>query len=374
MSDDPAESVSAVNRALIAGLASEYDFIASATNRRFGTKRQARLNAWNLFYLIKHVAIWTFNLLRHRPHIAHYAINGGSALWKGLLFLRLARRFGARTIGHLHSGGFLDYWQSLSPERRRKAAAEFARFDAFVVLSESWRHAMATKVGVPPDLLYVVNNPIDAEFEDAASRMPLERSRPSLLGMGILSRDKGALDLIAALRLLRAKGVSPTLCLAGPEREPGIKSRIAAQLLESKMEGLVTLPGMIKGAAKIDVFRDCGISVLPSYYENFPLVLLEAAAAGHAIITTPVGAVPEFFNDGVSAIFVPPGDIQQLANAIETLVNNASERVRLAQAAHAMFIQRLARPEIMRSLQNVYRAVLSETADEPALHSIGARD
>ena len=73
--------------------------------------------------------------------------------------------------------------------------------------------------------------------------------------------------------------------------------------------------------------------LLPSYIENFPLVVLEAAAAGQAIITTPVGAVPEFFEDGVSALFVDPGNPQQIANAIMRLLRNPGERRRLDHEA-----------------------------------------
>src|SRR6187401_3340492 len=85
--EDPAESVSAVNTAFIAGLSDRYHFFPSPSNRRFGSARQSRLNLWNVYYLFKHTAIWVWNLLRRRPAVAHYAISSRWALGKGLLLL-----------------------------------------------------------------------------------------------------------------------------------------------------------------------------------------------------------------------------------------------------------------------------------------------
>jgi glycosyltransferase involved in cell wall biosynthesis len=97
--------------------------------------------------------------------------------------------------------------------------------------------------------------------------------------------------------------------------------------------------------------------VLPSYYENFPLVLLEAAAAGLAIITTPVGATPEFFEDGVSALFVSPGDTKGLAEAIVSMIEDPERRMQLANEARKTFRARLGREKIMAALEEVYDQV-----------------
>lgn len=364
ISDDPAESVSGVNKALMAGLREVYTFVPSETNRRFGGTAQARFNAWNLYYLAKHTLIWIWNLIWRRPQIAHYAINGGWALWKGLLFLRIARIMGIKTVGHLHSGGFLDYWKTLPEKKRASALAQFELLDAFVVLSESWRTRIATEVGVSAAKLHVVNNPIDGRFEDAALQMPLEREQNAFLAMGIMSRDKGAPDLVNSCGAAIKNAPSLKLHLAGPEREPGIFDRIRQLIAEHHLEGKIDLPGMVRGDAKIQLFRDTAISVLPSYYENFPLVLLEAAAAGHAIITTPVGAVPEFFSDGSSAVFVEPGNIAQLSAAMTRLANDREERLRLARGARAVFTGSLSRAAIMNSLDQVYRSILTPGGKE----------
>lgn len=54
---DSAESVSAVNRALLSGVAELYHLVPAAARRRFGTTGQSRLNIWNLYYLARHLAV-----------------------------------------------------------------------------------------------------------------------------------------------------------------------------------------------------------------------------------------------------------------------------------------------------------------------------
>ena len=361
ISDDPAESVSAVNRALASGLTDRYTFVYCHANRRHGGTRQSRINGWNLYYLFKHAVIWCWNLVRHRPDIAHYAISSGPALKKGLVFLWLARQMGARTVGHLHSGSFLTFWDRLSPERRNSALRAFTQLNAFVVLSESWRTSVTTHIGVPPGKVFVVNNPIDAAFEAKALALPFERPGTLvILSLGVLGRDKGVLDLIAACALIRSRVPHFTLELAGPEREPGIAELVKQRAKEGGLGEQVRLVGSVWGAKKLALFAEASVFILPSYYENFPLVLLEAAAAGQAIISTPVGAVPEFFVDTESALFVEIGNVQQLATAIERVLIDQAERHRLARNGREVFCRKLARAEILNSLDQVYRCAVAD--------------
>lgn len=358
ISDDPAESVSAVNEAFVRGLSDRFEFVSSSANRNHGNTRQSRLNALNVYYLFKHVAVWLWNIVRYRPAVAHYAVSSGWAMEKGLVFLRLARAFGVKTVGHLHSGGFIDYWKNLSARRRRFAALELNKLDAFVVLSENWRRTVSHDIGLAEERMFVVSNPIDGSFESAALQMPIDRSERVILSLGVMGRNKGVLDIIAATEVVRRKMNGFRVQLAGPDREPGIRGKIMEQIDRYSLSRYVALQGSVFGQAKTELFRTASIFLLPSYVENFPLVLLEAAAAGHAIITTPVGAAPEFFSDGVSAIFVEPGNIDQLSAAMFRLLQDSGERQQLAHRAREVFLENLGRSHIMESLDRVYRHVL----------------
>lgn len=356
--DDPMESVSSVNKALIAGMNDRYEFVAPSSNRDHGTTKQARFNAWNVFYMIKHTASWFWALLSMRPMMAHYGLTTSWAMEKGLFMLLLARLVGAKTIAHLHAGDFAEYMPRLSGWRRSFALRQFAQLDAFIVLSEHWREVVTSVTPVPQDRVFVVSNPIDHSFELRALMLPVPRASAKVLSLATMSRDKGVLDIMAAAPLILEEVGDFEIVLAGPEREPGILAVVKEQIAAEKLGKHILLHPGVWGETKVEMFMDTAIMLLPSYIENFPLVVLEAAAAGQAIITTPLGAVPEFFEDGVSAIFIEPGNPEQLAAAVVRLLKNPDERNRLAFAARQVFEDRLGRDGIMTSLDAIYSRLL----------------
>lgn len=358
---DPAESVSGVNQAFIAGLRGEYSFLVQRGDRRYGLTRQARLNLVNIAYVARQLPRWCWHLVRGRPKLAHYGLNSGWAMEKGLVFLQLARMAGARVIAHLHSGFFLDFWEELPAWRKRRAEQQLRRLNGLVVLSDGWRRAVLKKVGLPESRIFTVNNPIDEAFESAALSIPLAGNRPGVLSLGVMDQAKGAWDIMAAAKVICGKGHGGFV-LAGPEREPDIHRNLRGFIQSNALQESVQLRGSVWGEEKFELFRQTGIFLLPSHFENFPLVLLEAAAAGQAIVTTPVGAIPEFFEDGVSALFVQPGNVAQIVAAVTRLLEHPEDRYRLAAGAREVFNRRLARKRIMADMRRVYQTVLSRPA------------
>lgn len=356
---DQAESVSIVNNAFVDGLSARIEFVPHTITRRFGVQRAERMNTLNLCYLIKQLGQWCGRLLRFRPALAHYAIGSFWNLEKGLFLLKIARLLGARTLGHLHSGGFIEFWKQLSLRRKKKALAELRRLDGFVVLSEAWKQVVIREVGLEPSRIFVVNNPIEREFEDAALQFPIgARGGPVVFALGVMEKAKGVFDLLDAVRQV-ADRRPVRLILAGQERAPNVYRQIQQRISELDLHAHVTVLGEVRGTEKLELFRQSAVFVLPSYTENFPLVILEAAAAGLGIVTTPVGATPEFFQNGRSALFVKPGDVPALAEAIDDLLQHESKRQELAREARTVFVEQLSRARVMDSLYATYLSVLN---------------
>ena len=73
--------------------------------------------------------------------------------------------------------------------------------------------------------------------------------------------------------------------------------------------------------------------VLPSYAEGLPMSLLESMAWGLPVISTAVGSIPEHVRDGVQGLLVQPGDVSELAGAIERIVMDDALRARMGEMA-----------------------------------------
>ena len=100
----------------------------------------------------------------------------------------------------------------------------------------------------------------------------------------------------------------------------------------------------------------------PSLDDAFPTVLLEAMAAGLPVVASRVGGIPEIVNDGVTGKLVPPGDAEQLANAIRTVIGASH----MGEAARKIASERFSTKAWIDRLTSVYAEVCGTPASPPA--------
>jgi glycosyltransferase involved in cell wall biosynthesis len=164
---------------------------------------------------------------------------------------------------------------------------------------------MATKMrdaGVFPDRLVVV--PHFAEVATVATKV---QAGGDVLFAGRLSPEKGVDTLIEAVGLA-SPAVRVVIAGDGPERP-----RLEA-LAERLAPGRVHFLGQIAKAALHDRIRASGLVAVPSrWYENQPMIVLEAFACGVPVVATTLGGLPELVEPGVDGFLVPPDDPAALA-------------------------------------------------------------
>jgi glycosyltransferase involved in cell wall biosynthesis len=230
----------------------------------------------------------------------------------------------------------------------------------------------------------VVQNPEDAAV---LSALGLEQSRIALIGgsgvdirhftplpmpaddpvkvalVSRMLREKGVLDAIAAIRLLRARNFPIELVLAGPTDpdNPGSLSHRDLNLLTA--EPGVSWIGAVDDVR--EVWRAAAIAILPSTYgEGVPKALLEAAACARPIVATDVpgcrAAVCTGENE--SGILVPPRDIDALADAIATLAADPLRRQKMAQNGRALIAAAFTEEIVAYKTLALYRDALAQRA------------
>ncbi|MFQ6708018.1 glycosyltransferase family 4 protein, partial [Bordetella pertussis] len=132
-----------------------------------------------------------------------------------------------------------------------------------------------------------------------------------------LLRDKGVREFVEAARLLRQRGLSVRMQLAGGV-DPGNPASITPeQAAQWQDEGCVEVLGERKDIAAL--YGAAHMAVLPSYREGLPKSLLEAAACGRAVVTTDVPGCRDAIDPDVTGLLVPPRDAPALADAIARL-------------------------------------------------------
>ncbi len=174
-------------------------------------------------------------------------------------------------------------------------------------------------------------------------------------------RDKGVLDAVAAIELLRGRGLPVELLLAGPA-DPDNRGALTAESLVS----LTTAPAIAWLGPVADiraVWRRAAIAVLPSTYgEGVPKALLEAAACGRPIVASDVPGCREVVRPGETGLLVPPRDVNGLAAAIAALAGDPARRKAMGCAGRALAEREFDEDIVARETLAVYDAALRERA------------
>jgi glycosyltransferase involved in cell wall biosynthesis len=140
---------------------------------------------------------------------------------------------------------------------------------------------------------------------------------------------KGVETVVEAFTAIARKGLDVRLTCAGTRRDAGVVLRAFPDDVRARVAAVPTAPheDMRRHYAAADIF------ILPSVFEGFSVALLEAMAAGLAIVTTPVGAAPEILDAGRDAEFVAVGDAGALETTLENLVADSARRGELGGRA-----------------------------------------
>ncbi len=144
-------------------------------------------------------------------------------------------------------------------------------------------------------------------------------------------KDKGVLEFVGAARALRAAGISARFALVGAPDPENPASVSRAEIDAWVQEGIIEDWGWRNDMP--EVFRRANIVCLPSYREGLPKVLLEAAAAGRAVVATDVPGCRDAVRHGVTGLLVPMRDERSLAEAIRQLLLDEDQRNRFGANA-----------------------------------------
>jgi glycosyltransferase involved in cell wall biosynthesis len=145
-----------------------------------------------------------------------------------------------------------------------------------------------------------------------------------------LLREKGIYEFAAAAAQLRRSGPEARFLVAGRPDPENRGSLTAAQMHELCRDTGVQWLGECKDMPRC--FREANIVCLPSYREGAPKALLEASAAGRAIVTTDIPGCRDIVHPGENGLLVPPRDARALADTIRRLLEDPELRGRMGSA------------------------------------------
>lgn len=203
--------------------------------------------------------------------------------------------------------------------------------------------------GVP---LTVIRNGIDVGAWTFRPRLP-RSGPPRLLYVGRLEYEKGVQDAIAALPRIRRAHPGTTLTVAGVGTQfEWLRERARAH----RVTRAVHFTGQLEHEELLGWLHGADAIVLPSRYEPFGIVALEAAAAGTPLVTSTAGGLGEAVIDGVTGASFEPADIDGLVDAVRAVLDDPVAAQQRAYAARERLTEDFSWDVVATETVQVYTA------------------
>ena len=250
--------------------------------------------------------------------------------------------------------------------------------DAVVAVSRETRDDVLRLFDVPPERVHVIHNGIDADFyrpnasTDALERHGVDPSVPYVLFVGRITRQKGIIHLVRAIRHLDP-GIGVVLCAGQPDT-PEIAAEMEAGVAAARADrpNVVWIGEMVSREEVRQLYSHAAVFCCPSVYEPFGIINLEAAACETPVVASAVGGIPEVVVDGETGLLVPvdlhPDDPMvpidpyrfelNLAGAINALMADAATREVMGRAARRRAVERFSWASIAGTTVDLYRSLV----------------
>ncbi len=258
-----------------------------------------------------------------------------------------------------------------------KTALEMA--DAIIAVSGATKHDIERLFNVDPARVHVIHNGIDlnqyrkVDSTGAIKRYGIDPSRPYLLFVGRITRQKGFQHLVRAIQFMD-RDFQIVLCAAAPDTpQLAEEMRIAVERAEAQRTGIIWINEMVDQQTACELYSQAAIFICPSIYEPFGIINLEAMACETAVVASAVGGIKEVVVDGETGFLVPLEQMKEspfeainpekfardLAQRVNELMRDRQLRERFEKAGRKRVEKNFSWAAIVEKTSALYASLLS---------------
>ena len=290
-------------------------------------------------------------ILNEKPDLIHIHMSYKGSFYRKSIFLLIGKSFKIPVIIHIHGSTFKQFYYGLNSMQKSYCDFILGKADSLIVLSEEWK-TFFSKIVSPEKIVIIYNGILSSKPEINYNH----KQTPTFLFLGRLGERKGTYDLLKAINNLSKKNINSKFWFAG---DGEIKK--TEKIIEEYGIGNITkIIGWTSGKKKIELLKEADVLVLPSYNEGLPMAILEAMDYGLAIISSPVGGIPEVIVDYQNGFLVQPGDITALENALTTLIEDSKLRIRMGENNQQKVKTEFELNVILKELSRVYERLINK--------------
>lgn len=223
-----------------------------------------------------------------------------------------------------------------------------------ISISKSVENHVLTKLKLPKERSFLLYNAIpEKEFKRAKK----ETKNSNLLFVGRLEKQKSVETLIKAVHYLKNKNLNNTiqLIIVGDGKLKNELEHLANKL---QIDNFIKFKGKQKEVSQF--YNEADIFILPSIWEGFGIVILEAFRAKLAVIASNIEGPAELITQNENGLLFEPENYIELAEKIELLIKNKALRKRIAQKGYETFTKKYHIDLYVEKLNNLYKEALNE--------------
>nr|WP_297706468.1 glycosyltransferase family 4 protein [uncultured Butyrivibrio sp.] len=268
-----------------------------------------------------------FLFLVHKCDVVHVHFSSDTSFYRKSHFIKAAHFAGKKIVLHQHGGDFKTFYEKELSERGRKRVGEILDMgDRMLVLTQSWKDYFSKitdskKLIVLPNGIKIKSYTEGELFSEDGNLIDTNsvasKDYNKILFLGRVCKDKGMDELLEAISEMHANNPRVHLYIGGIYEDSIYRKKV------EQSKEFITHLGWVTGEEKEKYLEECGILVLPSYYEGFPVSIIEGMLHGCAVVASAVGGIPEIITDKQNGLLISPKSSLELKTALQSLISDS---------------------------------------------------
>jgi glycosyltransferase involved in cell wall biosynthesis len=233
--------------------------------------------------------------------------------------------------------------------------------DAVLALTPA-EHRELIRLGVPADRIHLIWSAADDPLPGDQSRFRARFSNPEaplVVFVGQFYAYKGVAELLAAVDILHARGINANLAYIGPH------TPFSRRFFSHKERPWLRVLGPVGAQEKWDALEGADVVCLPSRYESFGRVYLEAWSKGKPVIGARIPAVADVIDDERNGLLVTPGSVTELSQALQRLLTNPALAAEMGRQGRRAVEERFNWSAVAARVEAAYDAARQRVAARP---------
>jgi glycosyltransferase involved in cell wall biosynthesis len=235
---------------------------------------------------------------------------------------------------------------------RRKAAMELSQ--RVIAVSDFIKNELELTYKINPLKITRIYNGVDTDYFRPIDSVP--RNDNLILFVGRINPVKGLHYLIEAMSYVCKYKPNATLIIVGKGNDP-YYHRLLEMVNHYRLESRVKFMGYITKRSLVNLYNMASLVAIPSVYEPFPLVAVEALSCGRPVIASNAGGLKEIIYNGKNGFLVPPRS-RDLADTIISVLNRENFSLEIGKNGRETVLKHFTLQKQIKQILNVYNYVL----------------